>query len=143
MAAVARYLADTSALARLDLPVVDTALSPLIEAGQIATCEMVELEVLFSARSRDDYARRQRQLRDGFEALAMPDEVWQRALEVQATLAGKSAHRGVALPDLLIAATAERHRVTVLHYDHDYDVIASVTGQSCHWVVPRGTADTR
>lgn len=141
MAAVARYLADTSALSRLDRPVVDAALSPLIEAGQVATCGMVELEVLFSARSPDDYVRRQRQLHDGFEQLAMPDEVFQRALEVQAALATRSGHRGAALPDLLIAATAERHRVTVLHYDHEYDLIASVTGQPTHWIVPRGTAD--
>ncbi len=128
MAAVARYLADTSALSRLDRPIVDAALSSLIEAGQVATCGMVELEVLFSARSPDDYVRRQRQLHDGFEQLAMPDEVFQRALEVQAALA-------------TIAATAERHRVTVLHYDHEYDLIASVTGQPTHWIVPRGTAD--
>lgn len=142
MAAVAQYLADTSALSRLDRPAVDVALSPLIEAGQVATCGMVELEVLFSARSPDDYARRQRQLHDGFEQLAMPDEVWHRALEVQAVLATRSEHRGAALPDLLIAATAERHRVTVLHYDHEYDLIASVTGQEVRWIVPRGTADS-
>lgn len=142
MAAVARYLADTSALARLDRPAVDAALSPLIEAGQVATCGMIELEVLFSARGPDDYARRRQQLRDGFESLAMPDEVWHRALEVQYALARKSAHRGAALPDLLIAATAERHNVTVLHYDHEYDLIASVTGQAVRWVVPRGTADS-
>lgn len=141
MAAIARYLADTSALSRLDRPAVDAALSPLIEAGDVATCGMVELEVLFSARSPVDYVRRQRQLRDGFEQLAMPDEVWQRALEVQASLATRSEHRGAALPDLLIAATAERHRLTVLHYDHEYDLIASVSGQEVHWIVPRGTAD--
>lgn len=120
---------------------MDTALSPLIEAGLVGLCRMVELELLFSARGPDDYARRQQQLRDGFESLAMPDEVWDRALEVQATLARDSAHRGAALPDLLIAATAERHGVTVLHYDHEYDLIASVTGQQVRWIVPRGTAD--
>ncbi len=142
MAAVASYLADTSALARLARPAVDAALSPLIEAGQVATCGMVELELLYSSRGPDDYARRRQQLRDGFESLSMPDEVWQRALQVQAELARTSAHRGAALPDLLIAATAERHGVPVLHYDHDYDLIASITGQSVRWVVPRGTADT-
>lgn len=142
MAAVAQYLADTSALSRLNRPAVDAALSPLIETGQVATCGMVELEVLFSARSPGDYLRRQSQLRDGFERLPMPDEVWQRALQVQATLSTRSQHRGAALPDLLIAATAERHRVTVLHYDHEYDLISSVTGQDVQWIVPRGTADT-
>lgn len=71
MAAAARYPADTSALARLHRPVVDAALSPLLEAGQVATCPMVELEVLYSAQSADDYRRAQRQLRDGFERFAM------------------------------------------------------------------------
>ena len=121
---------------------VSAALTPIIEAGLVATCGMVELEVLYSARTPDDYARRRRQLRDGFESLAMPDDVWERALEVQSTLAGRSAHRGAALPDLLIAATAERHNVTVLHYDHEYDLIASVTRQAVRWILPRGTADS-
>lgn len=142
MAAVARFLGATSALARLARPVVDAALSPLIDAGQVATCGMVELELLCSSRSPAEYARRWRQLRDGFESLSMPDEVWQRALHVQAELARTSAHRGAALPDLLIAATAERHGVTVLHYDHEYDLIASISGQPVSWVVPRGTADS-
>ena len=65
VAAVARYLADTSALARLNRPAVDAALSPLIETGEVATCGMIELEVLHSARSPGDYARLQQQLREG------------------------------------------------------------------------------
>ena len=51
-----------------------------------------------------------------------------------AGMSGRSASR-----DLLIAAVAERARVTVLHYDSDYDLITKVTGQPVQWVVPRGT----
>jgi predicted nucleic acid-binding protein len=47
--------------------------------------------------------------------------------------------RAVGLPGLLIAAAAERERVTVLHYDGDYELIAQVTAQPVQWVVPRGT----
>ena len=47
--------------------------------------------------------------------------------------------RAVGLPDLLIAAVAEREHVTVLHYDGNYDLIAQVTGQPVQWVAPRGT----
>ena len=47
--------------------------------------------------------------------------------------------RSVGLPDLLIAAVAERESAIVLHYDGDYDLIAEVTGQPMQWVVPRGT----
>lgn len=141
MAAVAEYLADTSVLARLHRPAVDEVLSPLIEAGLVATCGVVELEILYSARGAADHARLRQQLHEGYESLAMPDEVWSRALAVHAELATVSAHRSVALPDLLIAATAERHGVTLVHYDHEYDMVAGITGQPMSWVVPRGTAE--
>ncbi len=64
--------------------------------------------------------------------------------QVQAVLgplieAGLLATWAVGLPDLLIAAIAERERVTVLHYDGDYELIAKVTGQPTQWVVPPGT----
>ena len=46
--------------------------------------------------------------------------------------------RTVPLPDLLIAAVAEQHGVTVMQYDADDDRVAAVTGQSMQSVVPRG-----
>jgi hypothetical protein len=56
------------------------------------------------------------------------------------TLAANS-QRGCKLPDLLVAAAAEQAGYTVLHYDADFDLIASVTGQPCQWVAPPGTVD--
>lgn len=47
--------------------------------------------------------------------------------------------RSVGIPDLLIAAVAHRHRVTVLHDDRDFDVVGAVTGQPMVWVVPPGS----
>ena len=35
---------------------------------------------------------------------------------------------GASVFDLVIAATAERHRLAVLHDDRDYEVISQVTG---------------
>lgn len=43
------------------------------------------------------------------------------------------------LPDLIIAATAELHQATVLHYDAGYDHIARITGQAVEWVAPKGS----
>ncbi|MGH3527303.1 MAG: PIN domain-containing protein, partial [Pseudonocardiaceae bacterium] len=77
----------------------------------------------------------------GLERLPTPDEVWDRAVEVHAALAERGQHRAVAIPDLIIAAVAERHDLPVLHYDRDFEVIAEVTGQPVEWVVPPGTAD--
>jgi predicted nucleic acid-binding protein len=64
----------------------------------------------------------------------------QRARQVQRLLASRSK-RGRKVPDLLIAAAAERDRLVLLHYDSDFDLIAKVTGQRCQWVVPAGTID--
>lgn len=62
-----------------------------------------------------------------------------RALDVQRQLARRGQHRR-PLPDLIIAATAELAGLTVLHYDHDFDLISDLTGQPTEWIVPRGTA---
>ena len=55
--------------------------------------------------------------------------------------AKKNKARAQRVPDLLIAAAAESRGLTVLHYDADFDRIASVTGQSCEWVVPASSVD--
>lgn len=135
-----RYLVNKSVWARATRPPVLTVLRPLVDAGLVATCWMIDLEVLYSARSGVEHDR-VRSERRGLEWLPMPDEVGDRAIEVQATLARHGRHRGVPLPDLVFAATAERHGAIVLHYDADFDVIAGVTGQPVAWVVPAGTAD--
>jgi hypothetical protein len=75
-------------------------------------------------------------VRSKYEWLATHDTDWRRALEVQAALWHSGRVRAAGFPDLLIAAVAEREQVTVLHYDNDFDIIASVTGQPVQWVVP-------
>ena len=137
--AVATHLADKSALARLGNPVVARRLGPMIQAGVVGTCGIIELEMRFSARSHDEYERISRDRSLGYEMVPMPDEVWTRALQVQSALSERGQLRAVTFPDLLIAATAERHAMVVIHYDADYDLIAEVTGQSCEWVARQGT----
>jgi predicted nucleic acid-binding protein len=139
MAAVARYLADASALARLHGTAVAEVLAPLIEAGMVATCGVIEFELGWAARSSAELGQLRADRGAGYEWLATHDEDWRRALEVRASLWRSGQMRAVGLPGLLIAAVAERERVTVMHYDGDYDLIAQVTGQPMRWVVPRGT----
>jgi predicted nucleic acid-binding protein len=139
LAAVAQYLADKSALARLHLQPVAATLAPMIEAGLVATCAIVEFEILWSTRSPAEFdaVREDRAL--GYEWLPIDHMDWSRVLDVQQELWARGSMRSVPLPDLLIAAVAERHRVTVLHYDSDYDAIAAITGQPTQWIVPRGS----
>jgi predicted nucleic acid-binding protein len=139
MAAVASHLADTSALARLHRPPVAAVLGPLIVAGLVATCGVVEFELGWATRTGAEFDEVRADRQEGYEWLATRDEDWHRALDVQAVLWRTGRVRAVGFPDLLIAAVAERELVTLLHYDSDYDLIADVTGQPAQWVVPRGT----
>ena len=52
-----------------------------------------------------------------------------RAVEVLAVLADRGHHRAPSVPDLLVAAIADRAGLVVLHQDKDFDLIAQVTGQ--------------
>ncbi|HEX2321715.1 MAG TPA: PIN domain nuclease [Streptosporangiaceae bacterium] len=139
MAAVASHLADTSALARLHRPAVAAILGPLIEAGLVATCGVIEFELGWATRNGAEFDLVRADRAQGYEWLAIHDEDWHRALAVQAELWRSGRVRAVGFPDLLIAAVAEREQVTLLHYDGDYDLIAEVSRQAMQWVVPRGT----
>jgi predicted nucleic acid-binding protein len=136
---MATYLADKSALTRSDTrPQVREVIEPLLLAGRIATCGIVDLELLYSAPSPAVY----HELAEALQAMPrvpVTDSAVDRALEVQSLLADQSQHRSVPLPDLLIAACAEAAGLTVLHYDTDYERIAALTGQPTQWVVPRGS----
>ncbi|HZV72881.1 MAG TPA: PIN domain nuclease [Conexibacter sp.] len=138
---MATYLADKSALARIDTSSeVGSVLDPLLIEGEVATCGVIDLEVLYSAESPRAYADLATALRV-LPRVHVTEEIVDRALEVQGRLAERSQHRGVPLPDLIVAACAESADLTVMHYDADYERIAEVTGQSVQWVVPRGSVD--
>ena len=134
----ARYLADKSALGRMPLPGVAEVLERLLVAGEVATCGVIDLEVLFSARNHDDLVAIRHE-RGAFESVPIVEADFARAMDVMEQLAALGQHRAAGIPDLLIAAVAERAGLTVLHYYGDFDVIAGVTGQPMRWVVPRGT----
>lgn len=132
------YLGDKSALARVHQDDVMHRISALYLAGQIATCGVIDLELLYSARSGADHEAivLDRAL---LPRVPIDDRCFDRAVEVQGQLADRGLHRSVGLEDLLIAAAAEQAGLAVLHYDQDFDVIAEVTGQPMEWVVPAGT----
>ncbi len=134
----ARYLIDKSALARMPLEPVRTRLAPIIEAGEAATCDIIDLEVLFSARNHEDYQRIRQRRALAYESILTTPSAMKRAIFIQSELARSGRHR-IPIPDLIIAAVAEEAGLTVLHYDHDYDMIAEITGQPVEWVVEQGS----
>jgi len=139
---VATYLIDTSVWHRRGNPVVINRLADLFAADEVAITEPVRLEVLFSARSAQDYDAISREL-DGLEPAPCGNPELRRALEVQRLLAHEAGlhHRSVKIPDLLVAATAELASLTILHYDEDFDRVGALTGQPTEWVAERGSID--
>lgn len=132
------YLIDKSALARMPHPRVQARLVPILEAGEAATCAMIDLEVLYSTPNAREYARTRERRALAYRYVELTEAMFQRAIDVQGLLAERGQHR-VPLPDLIVAAVAEQAGMVLLHYDRDFDRIAAVTGQAVEWVVPRGT----
>ncbi len=140
--AAATHLVDNSALGRLRTkPPVAARLEPLILQGLAATCSIIELEQLFSARSGAEHREWRADIALRFARVPIDQPTLDRAVQVQGLLAERGQHRGASLPDLLVAAAAEHAGLTVLHYDADFELIATVTEQPTEWVVPRGSVD--
>ena len=131
------FLVDTSVLTRLARPAVRQVVEPLAVAGQLGRPRICDLEVGYSARNAVEWDGLIAAL-DLAEAVDTTAAHVRRALQVQRLLAERGP-RGRKVPDLLVAAAAESLDVAVLHYDGDFDLIASVTGQRCTWVVPAGS----
>ncbi len=134
------YLIDKSALARVGRhPTVQAALEQLDEAGVLATNPIIDLEIGYSARNVAEYDSVAADRRGLYQELPITLAVTNRARTVQRELAKCGQHRGPGVPDLLIAATAELNGAIVVHYDHDFETIAEITGQPTRWIVPPGT----
>jgi predicted nucleic acid-binding protein len=133
------YLADTTVyVLRSRHPGVRERFEQLLTEGRLALCQMVALEYLNNAQNPQTYEAVHGALR-AQRWMDVSTAAMDRAMDVHRQLAARSQHRNFRLPDLIIAATAEMHGATVLHYDEDYDRIAEITGQPTEWVAPRGS----
>lgn len=134
-----RYLVDTSVLGRARQDVVGDRLKALAQAGRLWTCRLIDLEVVYGSRARD--VSEVIEERGALPEAPITAFVMHRALQVAGAMAAAGLHRGAKPVDLVIAAAAEAAGLAVLHYDDDYDRIASVTRQPMEWVAPAGTLD--
>jgi len=130
------YLLDTSVITRLREPSIVRRIEELDGSG-LARTAMTDLEIGFSARNGGDWDRLSAAL-GAFHRIDVGSHHFDRACQVQRVLA-EGGLRGRKVPDLLIAAVAELASLTVLHYDADFDHIATATGQSTQWIVERGS----
>ncbi len=129
------WLIDKSALVRLAASPDADEWAGRIERGLVRITTITRLETGHSARSGQDVRAGLRQP----PVSAMPVEyltpaIEDRAVEVLTLLADRGQHRAPSVPDLITAATAELAGLTVLHFDKDFDLIASITGQPAQWL---------
>jgi len=127
------WLIDKSALVRLGDCQEQELWATRIERGLVHVTTITLLEACYSARSAGDMG----ELMDRPPLSLMPVEYLtpaaeKRAIEVLRRLAEHGQHRAPSIPDLMIAAAAETARLTVLHVDKDFELIAGITRQETH-----------
>jgi predicted nucleic acid-binding protein len=136
-------LLDNSAFVRLASPALEERraqeIADALEQGLLGVCLPFLLEAGYSARSAADHDELLGELL-ALPMLHIDTEVERRAVDAQRQLARAGHHR---LPpvDLIISALADRHGVGVLHYDRDYDTLATRTDLrfASVWLTRRGS----
>lgn len=127
--AVTSWLIDKSALTRINTA-SDEWLSR-IQRGLVRISTVTLLEIGFSTRNGAEHrVTLGEPPMSSMNVELLTPAIEARAVEIQMLLADRGQHRAPSIPDLLIAATAEIARLTVLHVDKDFDLIAAITGQS-------------
>jgi predicted nucleic acid-binding protein len=136
-------LLDNSAWSRVVAGALDeeraATVAGWIEQRQIATCLPFLLEAGYSARSAAHHKEIVAAL-DAFPRIALTAAIEERVMQTQQELAAVGHHR---LPpiNVMIAACAHEAGAGVLHYDGDYDILATRTSLlfESEWLASPGT----
>ena len=89
---------------------------------------MVVMELLWTTQSQQEFEDLRRDL-DALAKVTNDHDSWDRAMDVWRELVIQGEQRQVKIPNLLVAAGAEIAGLPVCHYDDDFDLIATITGQ--------------
>ncbi|WP_432521048.1 PIN domain-containing protein [Kineococcus sp. SYSU DK006] len=120
------FLIDKSAYARWHQPTVAAQLDQLLREDLLCIARPSVLEIGFSARSAGDYRELIADIGAAMRVLEVDEAISRRAQELQERLTHRSWHRAPGPVDLLLAATAIEHEVTLLHLDKDFELIAQL-----------------
>ncbi len=142
------FLLDNSVIQRIHRSEsIAEAVVGLLDAGDLGSCLPQLLEEGYSAQSAHDHHALMDASRRARVFLAPDARTAELALVLQGRLFDAGIGRSAGVSDLQIAATAIRHtddrrRVTVVHYDADFEQVALVEPSFSHrWIVPRGSVD--
>jgi predicted nucleic acid-binding protein len=119
------YLLDTSGLVRLlGDPKLQEAWYDAVDAEAVASCYPQRTEFLYSARTASEYDEISEMFGDLYPDVSVPKNAGRWIASAQRHLAQAGEHRSASAVDLMIAATAAHHGLTVLHDDDDYRTVA-------------------
>lgn len=119
------YLLDTSGLVRLlGDPGLQNAWYEAIDAEAIGSCYPQRTEFLYSARNASEYDEIREMFGDLYPDVSVPKNAGRWIATVQHHMVRAGEHRSASVVDLIIAATAAHHALTVLHDDDDYGTVA-------------------
>ena len=133
------WLLDTSALAVAHRPEVAEQLEPLLRAGLIYSCPVLDLEALATARTAQDYRTMATHRKEAYRAVPLRTSIGEEALSLQATLTRRARSAMAAPRDLVVAATALEHNLSVLHYRRVFELLAELCDLDQRPVAPLGT----
>lgn len=122
------FLIDTSiwiwALRPSGVAAIRNRLDEVLAEGKGATTPLILLELLSGAREEKDYTELSEDL-SALHQFPVSSSVWIRSYRLGFDL----RRQGVTVPatDALIASVAQEHRLTLLHADRHFDLIAEKT----------------
>ena len=120
------FLVDASAwifaLRRRPQQSILQRIDELLKQDLVATCGLIELELLGGAVNDAEFTRLQSRLR-GLHRLAIQEDDWSAA----ARLAFLLRRAGITVPftDVLLSALALRHDSVLVYADRDFDLISA------------------
>jgi predicted nucleic acid-binding protein len=128
---------DTSAWNRRTDPMVLPRWASTRDAGLLAVCPVVALELLAAARNEEKFVDLDRALKALTQA-PVTRSVSDAALRASRELRGE---RRLPAADYLIAAAAAERGAGVLHYDSHFDILCRVLGIASIWIAEPGSID--
>jgi predicted nucleic acid-binding protein len=132
-------LIDASARSRCRSPDAAARLRAFETSNTVATCPIVTLELLYSAKNAREFAEVEL-TESQTRPIQLTRSIVQAAIGALRGLSekGDGYHR-VKITDALIAAAAAESGADVVHYDRHFDRLSQVLEFESIWLAPAGT----
>jgi predicted nucleic acid-binding protein len=128
---------DTSAWVRRTLSTVMPRWSATRDAGLLAVCSVVALELLAAARDEQAFQALDQAL-EALPSAPVTRAACDRALGASRELRGE---RRLPAADYMIAAAAAERSFALLHYDSHFELLCRVLGIDSIWIAKPGSID--